>query len=375
MSTARAEAIVDLSAISANVRALRERTQTLLMAVVKADAYGHGLIEVARAAQAGGAQWLGTALLQEGLALRAAGLQGRIMSWLTPPDDQYDEAIRVDIDLSASSVESIREISQAAQRVGKVARLHLEVDTGMTRGGVLGELEGALNAIKEGINSGNVYFAGIWSHFARADEPESGMNEKQRSAFEAAVARSYEKGLKPEIRHLANSAATLIDPLARYDMVRCGIAMYGLSPDVTTLGPAHRFGLRPAMTLKSRLALVKEVPAGVEVSYGGTYVIPSATTIGILPLGYADGIPRRGGSELEVESREGRHKVLGRVCMDQLILDLGPGSTLRAGEEITCFGAGAISADDWGQWSGTIGYEIVTRLGVRIPRVYTPDTH
>lgn len=364
MTTPRAIASVNLDAITHNARLLRERAGVPLMAVVKADAYGHGLTEVARAAQAGGATWLGTALLEEGLALRAAGITGRIMSWLTPPDDAYDQAISADIDLSASSVAAVREIASAAKRVGKPARLHIEVDTGMTRGGALGELSEVLTEMKDP----NLVFAGIWSHFARADEPGARANQRQREHFEAAIARAYELGLRPEVRHLSNSAATLVDEQSRYDLVRCGIALYGLSPDVATLGPASTYGLIPAMHLTARLALVKKVPAGVEVSYGGTFTTSRATTIGILPLGYADGVPRV--SSLHVASREGRHMVIGRVCMDQVVIDLGPDSSLQAGEQITCFGPGGPSADDWGSWSGSIGYEIVTRLGVRVPRHY-----
>lgn len=364
MSTPRAVATVELSAISANARRLQQMAGVPLMAVVKADAYGHGLIEVARAAQAGGATWLGTALVEEGLKLRAAGVQGRIMSWLTPPDDRYEEAIAADIDLSAASVSAVREIAAAAARVGKPARLHIEVDTGMTRGGALEEFDATLKEFKDP----NLICAGIWSHFARADEPGASANEKQRARFDEAIAQAHALGVKPEVRHLANSAATLIDQKSRYDLVRCGIALYGLSPDLVTLGAAEKFGLHAAMKLSARLSLVKKVPAGAEVSYGGTYTTPSATTIGILPLGYADGVPRV--SSLYVASSEGRHRVIGRVCMDQIIIDLGPDSRLRAGDDLTCFGGSGPSADEWGQWSGSIGYEIVTRLGARIPRHY-----
>lgn len=364
MSTPRAVATINLDAIADNTRTLRERAGVPLMAVVKADAYGHGLTEVARAAQVGGATWLGTALLEEGLALRAAGIEGRIMSWLTTPDDAYEEAILADIDLSAGSLSAVNEVLAAAKKVGKSARLHLEVDTGMTRGGAIDEYGSMLEAMK----CDELHFAGIWSHFARADEPGAVANENQRMRFEAAIQRAHALGLSPELRHLSNSAATLIDEKSRYDMVRCGIALYGLSPDFSTLGPASNYGLQPAMHLTARLALVKKVEAGAEVSYGGTYVTPAATTIGIVPLGYADGVPRV--STLEVSSRFGRHKVIGRVCMDQIVIDLGPNSPLQAGDQITCFGPGGPSADDWGAWSGSIGYEIVTRLGVRVPRHY-----
>lgn len=375
MNSPRAQALVDLGAIKHNVEVLRTIAGVPVMAVVKADAYGHGLIPVARAAVAGGATWIGTALLEEGLALRAAGIDVRVMSWLTPPGDRFEEAIVTDIDLSAGSVGLLQEIASAAQKSGKPARVHLEVDTGMTRGGALGELNDLLVSMKQAVESGHVIFAGIWSHFARADEPSAIANDQQRGVFEAAVRAAADLGLNPEVRHLSNSAATLVDEKSRFDLVRCGIAMYGLSPDVETLGAAGKFGLRPAMKLTARLALVKDVPAGREVSYGGTFVTTAPTKIGILPLGYADGIPRRGGSQLRVQSREGLHPVIGRVCMDQVILDLGADSTLGEGDEVICFGSQEVSADQWGQWAGTIGYEIVTRLGVRIPRIYSPDFH
>lgn len=362
MTTPRAIATINLDAIAHNARVLKERAGVELMAVVKADAYGHGLVEVARAAQSGGAGWLGTALLEEGLALRAAGITGRIMCWLTAPDDAFADAIEADIDLSAGSLAAVQEIARAASKVGRPARLHIEVDTGMTRGGAIDELDSMLDAMKDQ----NLIFAGIWSHFARADEPGEPANDLQRQRFEEAIALAHSKGLTPEMRHLSNSAATLVDEKSRYDMVRCGIALYGLSPDFSSLGAASNYGLLPAMHLSARLALVKKVPAGSQVSYGGTFTTTADTTIGILPLGYADGVPRV--SALHVQSREGRHPVIGRVCMDQVIVDLGPDTTLVAGDEITCFGPGGPSADDWGAWAGSIGYEIVTRLGVRVPR-------
>lgn len=370
MVTARAVATIDLAAIEANARVLKQHAGAALMAVVKADAYGHGLVETARAAQAGGADWLGTALLDEGLTLRAAGVKGRIMSWLTTPDDRYDEAIAEEVDVSASSVEGVRVVAEAARRVGRKARLHLEVDTGMTRGGVLAELEGALDAIKNA--SDLVHCAGIWSHFARADEPGAYANQEQREKFDQALAVAEAKGIKVQTRHFANSAATLMDPHSRYDMVRCGIALYGLSPDIDTIGPATNFGLTPAMTVTATLTLVKDVPAGVDVSYGGTYTTTAPTKVGIVPMGYADGVPRQGSNQLMVSSREGEHRVLGRICMDQFVIDLGPHSALVAGDQITLFGVGAPSADQWGRWSSTIGYEVLTRVGSRVPRQYLP---
>ncbi len=367
----RAVAHIDLTAITHNARTLRERAGVELMAVLKADAYGHGLIPVARAAIAGGATWLGTALLEEALALREAGISGvRIMAWLTPPGDQYREAIDSDIDLSASSIESVEEIAGIANSLGRRARLHLEVDTGMTRGGALGSWPQVVATAAKHVAVGDLSLAGVWSHFARADEPGHPANEAQRNSFEEALAVVYESGMKPEVRHLSNSAATLVDPQARYDLVRTGIALYGLSPDPTTLGNAVKFDLRPAMSLTARLLLAKDVPAGVAVSYGGTAITKRATTVGVVPMGYADGVPRHGSNALAVGFEGKIVPVLGRICMDQFVIDLGPNSKAKAGDEVTLFGTGGPSVDAWAAASGTINYEIVTRLGPRVLREY-----
>jgi alanine racemase len=371
-AASRATAHVDLTAISENVRALRARIDVPLMAVVKADAYGHGLIPSSRAALAGGATWLGVALLEEALAIRAAGIQDpRVMAWLTPPGDRFVEAINADIDLSVASVESVREIASAARVAGRTARVHLEVDTGMTRGGVLSDLDAVFKELGQGVDAGDLYLAGIWSHLASADQPTAPQNEEQRSRFEDAIACAAKAGLSPEVRHLANSAATLTNANLHYDLVRCGIACYGLSPDFELLGAADQWGLRPAMTVTSRLTLVKEVPAGVALSYGASYVMPADSIVAIVPMGYGDGVPRTGSNTLQVRSEEGFHPVRGRVCMDQIIIECGPASTLKAGDDVVLFGAGGPSADHWGQWSGSIGYEIVTRLGARVERTYT----
>jgi alanine racemase len=367
----RAVALIDLAAITHNARTLRERAGVDLMAVLKADAYGHGLIPVARAAIAGGATWLGTALLQEALELRKAGIDDvRVMAWLTPPGDQYREAIKHDIDLSAGSVESVEEIAGIAKKMKRKARIHLEVDTGMTRGGALGAWPEVVAAAAERVAAGDLYLAGVWSHFARADEPGHPANAAQRNSFEEALNVVYNAGMKPEVRHLSNSAATLVDPSARYDLVRTGIALYGLSPDPTNLGSALKFDLRPAMTLTARLLIVKEVPEGVAVSYGGTSITKRATTVGVVPMGYADGVPRHGSNTLAVGFDGKTVAVLGRICMDQFVIDLGPNSPAKAGDEVTLFGTNGPSVDAWAAASGTINYEIVTRLGPRVLREY-----
>ena len=367
----RAVALIDLSAITHNARTLRERAGVNLMAVLKADAYGHGLIPVARAALAGGATWLGTALLEEAIQLRSAGISdARIMAWLTPPGDQYVEAIENDIDLSAASVDAVQEIAGIAKRMGRQARIHLEVDTGMTRGGALGAWPEVVRVTAKRVSDGDLYLAGVWSHFARADEPGHPANAAQRNSFDEALQVVYEAGMQPEVRHLSNSAATLADPSAKYDLVRTGIALYGLSPEPTNLGSAAKFDLRPAMTLTARLLLVKEVPEGVAVSYGGTSITKRATTVGVVPMGYADGVPRHGSNVLTVGFDGKNVSVLGRICMDQFVIDLGPNSGARAGDEVTLFGTNGPSVDAWAAASGTINYEIVTRLGPRVLREY-----
>ncbi|OIQ76499.1 alanine racemase [mine drainage metagenome] len=220
------------------------------------------------------------------------------------------------------------------------------------------------------VGAGDLKLAGVWSHFARADEPGHPANAAQRSSYEEALAVVTDSGMKPEVRHLSNSAATLVDPAARYDLVRTGIALYGLSPDPTTLGNGAKFDLRPAMSLTARLLLVKDVPAGVAVSYGGTAITKRATTVGVVPMGYADGVPRHG-SNLLVVGFDGRIvPVLGRICMDQFVIDLGPNSNAKAGDEVTLFGNDGPSVDAWASASGTINYEIVTRLGPRVLREY-----
>ena len=370
----RAEARVDLAAVRANVAALRSRASGAeLMAVVKADAYGHGLLPCARAAVEGGATWLGTAFLEEALALRAAGVGGRVLAWLAAPgESRYADAVRADVDLSASAPAAVREIEAAASVAGRPARLHLKADTGLSRGGAVAadwpELVAEALRAQAG---GAVQVVGLWTHLACGDDPRHPANEVQLAAFREALAAAERAGVRPEVRHAANSGGTLNLPAAHFDLVRTGIAVYGISPadDV----PSRDLGLRPAMTLAARLALVKRVPAGSGVSYGHTYVTDRETMVGLVPLGYADGVPRHASSRAEVLVGGVRRPVAGRVCMDQFVVDLGPGSSAVAGDEVLLFGAGERgepTAADWARAAGTIAYEVVTRLGPRVPRSY-----
>ena len=369
---APATALIDTAALSANVRALREHAPGAgLMAVVKAEGYGHGLLTSARAAQAGGADWLGVAQLAEAIALRDAGIGGRLFSWLHVPGTDFAAALERDIDLSASAPWALEEIAAAAAATGRTARVHLKVDTGLGRNGAFGDdfldLVMAARRLEAG---GAVSVVGIWSHLAYADEPEHPTVRHQREVFEEAVRAAERAGCRLEVRHLANSAATLTNSAVHYDLVRPGIAVYGLSPVPRVGGPAA-FGLTPVMTLTARLANVKRVPGGQGVSYGHTYTTPGETVLGLVPLGYADGIPRGASNVGPVAVSGQRHTVAGRVCMDQFVLDLGPDSTAKPGDEVVVFGADEAgpTAQDWADATGTISYEIVTRIGARVPRV------
>jgi len=383
--SSRARAEIDLAAVRSNVRTLRARApRSELMAVVKSDAYGHGAVPCARAARQAGATWLGTATPEEALALRAAGDEGRLMCWLWTPGGPWREAIEAEIDVSVSARWSLAEAVAAARACGRTARVQLKVDTGLGRGGCTGadwpELVAAARAAEA---EGAIRVTGVWSHFACADEPGHPANAAQLDAFTEALATAERAGLDPEVRHHANSPATLTMPSAHFDLVRVGISLYGLSPS-PEVGAAADLGLRPAMRLTSALALVKRVPGGHGVSYGHTYRTPGETTLALVPVGYADGVPRHAsGRPHGLESGAGGggapvliggewRTVAGRVAMDQFVVDLG-GDGASAGDEAVLFGPGdrgEPTAEDWARAAGTISYEIVTRIGARVPRVH-----
>ncbi|WP_328670931.1 alanine racemase [Streptomyces sp. NBC_00328] len=369
----RARAEIDLAALRANVRALRAHAPTAaLMAVVKSDAYGHGAVQCARAAREAGATWLGTATPEEALALRAAGLPGRVMCWLWTPGGPWAEAVEADIDVSVSGMWALREAVAAAEAVGTRARVQLKADTGLGRAGCQPAdwpelVAGALAAEARGL----ITVTGLWSHFACADEPGHPSIQAQLALFREMVSYAEEQGVRPEVRHIANSPATLTLPESHFDLVRTGIAVYGISPS-PELGTPADFGLRPVMTLSASLALVKHVPAGHGVSYGHHYVTPGETTLGLVPVGYADGVPRHASGTGPVLVGGKWRTVAGRVAMDQFVVDLG-GDEPEPGARAVLFGpgdGGEPTAEDWARAAGTIAYEIVTRIGTRVPRVY-----
>ncbi|MEU9715206.1 alanine racemase [Streptomyces sp. NPDC047976] len=364
---------IDLDAVRENVRALRARApRAELMAVVKSNAYGHGAVQCARAAQEAGATWLGTATPEEALALRDAGIRGRIMCWLWTPGGPWREAIEADLDVSVSGMWALDEVRAAARAAGRPARIQLKADTGLGRNGCQpadwAELVGAAVAAQA---EGTVQVTGVWSHFACADEPGHPSIRLQLDAFRDMLAYAEKEGVEPEVRHIANSPATLTLPETHFDLVRTGIAVYGVSPS-PELGTPAQLGLRPAMTLKASLALVKTVPAGHGVSYGHHYVTESETHLALVPAGYADGVPRNASGRGPVLVAGKVRRAAGRIAMDQFVVDLGE-DLAGAGDEAVIFGdaeRGEPTAEDWAQAAGTIAYEIVTRIGGRVPRVY-----
>ncbi|MEU6946660.1 alanine racemase [Streptomyces sp. NPDC046316] len=371
----RARAEIDLGALRANVRTLRARVapHVQVMAVVKADAYGHGAVRCARAALDAGADWLGTATPHEALALRAAGItDAPILCWLWTPGDPWAEGIEAGLDMTVSGMWALREVVQAARDTGRRARVQLKADTGLGRNGcqpadwpeLVGE---ALKAEKDGL----VTVTGLWSHFACADEPGHPSIAFQLDTFRSMLDYAEKAGVQPEVRHIANSPATLTLPETHFDLVRPGIAMYGVSPSPELGAPAD-FGLRPVMTLKASVALVKAVPAGHGVSYGHHYVTEGETRLGLVPVGYADGIPRHASGRGPVLVGDRVRRVAGRVAMDQFVVDLD-GDDVEPGTEAVLFGPGdrgEPTAQDWAEAADTIAYEIVTRIGARVPRVY-----
>jgi len=374
-----ARAVIDLAAVRSNVAVLSARAgSAAVMAVVKADGYGHGLVPMARAALAGGATWLGVAQLDEAMTLRAAGIEAPVLTWLYAPGAPLGAALEAGIDLAVASPWALDEVLAAARATGRTARVHLKVDTGLGRGGMMpDQLDAALDVALAAQAEGACAVVGVFSHLAWADAPDHPTVLAQARVFDDAVAAAERRGARLEVRHLANSAATLTNPAMHYDLVRPGLAVTGLSP-VPQIGDAAHFGLVPAMRLEATLVLTKRVPAGQGVSYAHLYTTSRETVLGIVPLGYADGIPRHASGDAErwggpVQVGDRRLGVAGRVCMDQVVLDLGPGAAEVAGDTVVLFGSGADgepTAQDWADAAGTISYEIVTRLGARVPRVH-----
>lgn len=358
-------AYINYQNISDNVAQICAVINMPVMAVVKADAYGHGLIKSSHAALLGGAQWLGVALLSEALEIRRAGIAAPLLAWLTPPGADFEGAIKNDIDLSVSSLQQIQEIYAASLRVGLIARVHLKVDTGMSRAGALDEFPEIVSELTRLCAANEIELIGTWSHLACADEPAHPLNAEQIKRFKSALEYMNDENLNPGIRHLANSSAIIGLPDATFDLVRAGLLIYGLSP--TNLLPKN-ISLKPAMELRARLLLVKNIPQGATVGYGATVEVDKETKIGIVTFGYADGLPRStDGTAYFLHNNLPAH-LIGRVSMDQCAIDLGIDSIAKAGDEVIIFGAKPL-ANDLAKAAGTISYEIVSGIGSRTPRI------
>ncbi|MFF2275444.1 alanine racemase [Agromyces sp. NPDC058126] len=373
------EAVIDLAALTGNVRTLAARMAPAeIIAVVKADAYGHGAVAAARAALAGGATRLGVADLDEAHELRDAGIDAPVLAWLHGPDADFVRAVRAGIELGISSRAQLERAAEAAASVAAdgldaPALVHLKIDTGLSRNGVPEGEWADVVALAAGLErDGLVEVVGVFSHFANTSRE---VDAAQLDAFERALAEARAAGLAPRIRHIASTEQALRDPSARYDAVRIGIGMYGLTPfgDGTT---STELGLTPVMTLRARVAAVRRVETGAGASYSHIWHAEQASTLALVPLGYADGVPRQAsgnGAEALVAGR--RRPVAGRIAMDQFIVDVGD-DEVAVGDEVVLFGdpaTGAPTADEWGAAAGTIGYEIVTRIGPRVPRRYVGD--
>ncbi len=348
------------------------------MAVVKADAYGHGMIPVAKAALEAGAHWLGVAHISEALTLRQAGIDAPVLAWLHTPASGFSAALEAGIDIGCSGWE-LEYIVAAARERQRPARVHLKIDTGLGRNGSTGALwDAVVSEAMDYQDQGLLRVVGVFSHFAVADEPERPENDEQLRRFREAVAVAEDAGADLEVRHVANTPALLSRPDAHFDLVRAGLGIYGLSPFENQT--SAQLGLRPAMTLKALVASRKDVPAGQGVSYGLNYVTQGPSTLALIPLGYADGVPRIAtGGPVRINGTT--YPVVGRIAMDQMVVDLGADASAAGGPpvlgaEAELFGTGddgGPTAEQWAAAAGTINYEIVTRIGPRVARVYVNE--
>ena len=354
---------VDLAAVAANTQLLAERSGRSLMAVVKADGFGHGAAAVARTALRNGASWLGVTGLDEAVALRLAGIDAPVLSWLNPVDRDFRTAVAHRVDIAVPGREHLAAVADAAARAGQPVRVHLHLDVGMARDGASPtEWPRLCHAAQRAERRGLVRVVGVMGHLARADEPGDPANRAGRDRFAWGLGVARRHGLRPPLRHLAATAATLTDPLSRHTLCRVGAGLVGIDPSGTT--PLH-----PAMTLTAPVVSVRDVAAGTPVGYGHTWVAPRATRLALLPLGYADGLPRCA-TGAEVALRDRRCAVVGRISMDQVVVDTGT-LPVAVGEVATVFGpgrAGEPTVAEWARWSGTIEHEIVTGIGARVHR-------
>lgn len=366
----RAVAEINGAAFRRNVTWLDQQSgDAALMIVVKADAYGHGMLPIARMARGMGVPWLGVALLSEARTLRENGDIGRILAWLWAPDDpDLDACIRDDVDISISHEAALDAVIASGARVGVTPRVQVKVDTGLSRNGVpIDEWPALATRLRDAEKAGLIIMDGIWSHLANADAHDQDWAratvDEQCAVFREALGVMHEAGLEPEWIHLANTAGLVWFPECHFTMVRAGIGAYGVSPG--TSADLEHLPLEPVMTVRAQLAHVKTIPAGQSVSYGSRWTATEPTRVGLVAMGYADGLPRIA-EDISVSWHGEPCPVLGRIAMDQCVVAVPDGAQI--GDWVTVFGADGPTADAWGQAAGTIGYEMVTRIGPRVPR-------
>lgn len=377
-----ARARVDLNAIGSNLRTIREVAGTKhICAIVKANAYGHGRVQVARAAISAGADFLGVAQVGEALCLRSEIGEGpRILTWIYGKDFPLEQVLAADLDLSIGAPWVLdcleAELAEVVSRLGVAhpLRVHIKVDTGMARGGFCpADVARAAERLKKLEDAGLVRVVGLFSHLACADDPASNVTSHQIATFEAARAACQRAGVEIEIHHLGASSGTLWHEAARYDMVRPGAALYGISPDYPRYSAAD-LGLHAAMELSADVIAERTLASGVGISYGHRYHTHETERVGVMPLGYADGIDRKASNVAKVWVAGTLQPIRGTVCMDQCVIALPEG--VGAGERVVLFGderCGYPTADTWADATGTIGWEVIARLGERVPRIYYGD--
>jgi alanine racemase len=370
--TAAAQAVVDLDAIAHNVRLLRELAGSAqVMAVVKADGYGHGATQAGRAALAAGAAELGVATIDEALALRRDGISAPVLAWLHVPGTDFAPALEADVQIALSSTRQLRELLVAVEHTGRTATVTVKVDTGLNRNGVsVAEYPELLTALHRARADDAIRLRGIMSHLVHGDDPENTVNDLQAQRLRDMLALARDRGVRFEIAHLCNSPGAMTRPDLAFDMVRPGIAIYGQTP----IPERGDMGLHPAMTLKCPVALVRSVHAGDGVSYGHTWIAKHDTTLALLPIGYADGVFRTLSGRIEVLINGRLRRSVGRICMDQFVVDLGTGEIdVAEGDDAILFGPGTQgehTAQDWAELLGTINYEVVTSPRGRVTRTY-----
>jgi alanine racemase len=371
-SNPAAQAVVDLDAIEHNVRLLRELAGTAqVMVVLKADGYGHGATQVARAALAAGAAEIGVATLDEALALRGDGVTAPLLAWLHAPGADFAPALNADVQVAVSSPRQLDDLLEAVTRTGRTATTTVKVDTGLNRNGAgNAEFAAMLPVLARARADDAIRLRGIMSHLACGDDPDSPVNDLQDQRFSELRAQAGDAGVEFEVAHLCNSPAAMTRPDLAYDMVRPGIAVYGQTP----IPARGDMGLQPAMTLRCPVALIRSIKAGDGVSYGHTWIADRDTTVALLPIGYADGVFRSLSGRIDVMINGRRRRNVGRICMDQFVVDLGPGPVdVAEGDDAILFGPGAHgepTAQDWAELLDTINYEVVTSPRGRVSRVY-----